>query len=236
MRLNTLPSHYFRPVGYRKDGRPIFPIAGGSEPPNQPPPPADPPNPPPANPPAGPVEAVDPETGETLGFPDKTPVEQMTDTQKANYWRNQTKVANKRVPKNLDQIQRDAQAWAEYQRTQKPPEQQAIDAAVEKARADALKEAAQESALALLRVTLQTRGKNAAEVDEIVDPLNPAKFLTQDGKLDTARVTAFVDKLAPVRSGGGQHIGQGRFDQIPQSRAEAGRIEAQRRFAKQQKP
>jgi hypothetical protein len=236
VRLKTLPSRYFRPVGFRKDGRPIFPIAGGSEPPNQPP--ADPPTDPPADPPKDqkPVEATD-EHGVGLGFPKETPVDKMTDAEAKMYWRNQAKVANKRVPANLDQMQRDAQAWAEYQKTQKPPEQQQIEAAAEQARAEGRREAAKDSAEALLRVTLQQRGKDVTEVDAIVDPIDFTRFLSQDGKLDTDRVTAFVDKLAPAQStGGGNGIGQGRFDRHETSRAEAGRTEAQRRGFKPAEP
>jgi hypothetical protein len=154
----------------------------------------------------------------------------MNADQKANYWRNQAKVANKRVPKNLDQLQQDAQAWAEYQRTQKPPEQQAIEQTRTETEARVRREVAEDAALSLLRVTLTQRGKNAAEVDEIVDPLNPAKFLTQDGKMDTDRVVAFADKLVPSQSGGGGNgYGQGRFDRTQTSRAAAGKAESERR-------
>lgn len=50
------------PVGYRKDGRPIFPIRGGSEPPNQPSPNSPPPGGPPAPAPADPPPANPPRT------------------------------------------------------------------------------------------------------------------------------------------------------------------------------
>ena len=231
MNLNTLPSRFFHPVGFRKDGRPIFPIAGGSEPPNQQTGQNDQQTDPPQN--QGPVEAVD-EQGNKLGFPEKTPVEQMNADQKAAYWRNEAKKANKRVPGNLDQLQRDAQAWAEHQRSLLPEEQRKAAEREEQirneTRAATLREANQQSALALLRVTLQTRGKNPAEVEEIVDPLNPAKFLNDQGELDTGKVLALADKLAPSRSGGGGNgMGQGRYDSPPQSRAEAGHKEAERR-------
>jgi hypothetical protein len=154
----------------------------------------------------------------------------MNADQKANYWRNQTKIANKRVPSNLTQLQQDAAAWAEYQRTQKPPEQQAIETARQEAAAAARKEVAEDAALSLLRVTLTQRGKEVAEIDEIVDRLNPAKFLTTDGKMDTVAVTAFADKLVPSQSGGGGNgYGQGRFDRTQTSRAAAGKAESERR-------
>jgi hypothetical protein len=79
MARNTLARHASGTIlGYRKSGKPIFPIAGGSEPP-VPTPPAPPvPTPPaPPNDPAPGEEAVN-DKGEKLGFPAKTPVEQMS--------------------------------------------------------------------------------------------------------------------------------------------------------------
>jgi hypothetical protein len=51
-RIHPLTGRALRPVGYRKNGRAIFPVLGGSEPPNQ-----SPANPP--NPPASPAEKPD---------------------------------------------------------------------------------------------------------------------------------------------------------------------------------
>jgi hypothetical protein len=52
-RLHPVTGRALAPVGYRRSGRPIFPILGGSEPPNQPPGNQPPPSAPPAGPPAG---------------------------------------------------------------------------------------------------------------------------------------------------------------------------------------
>lgn len=61
-RLHPLTGAKLRPVGYRRDGRPIWPILGGSEPPNQPPaPPAPAPPAPPAPAPAPPAPPAAPE-------------------------------------------------------------------------------------------------------------------------------------------------------------------------------
>lgn len=209
-------------LGWRKNGMPIFPIAGGSEPPV---PPVEPPAPP-----AGPVEAKD-ENGVALGFPDATKVEDMTPVEQAAYWRNQSKVQQRRVPANLTQLEQDAAAWAEYQRTQQTPADQALAAARTEAATAARKEAAQDSALALLRISLHNRGKTDAEIDELVEFVSPDRFLTSDSKLDTAKVTTYVDKLvpAPVRGADGRPIGQGRYEQVPSDRTAAGKTEAERR-------
>lgn len=222
-------------LGWRKNGMPIFPIAGGSEPhgdqtggtndqqqtggTNDQQQQA-----------AGPAEAKD-ENGVALGFPEATKVEDMTPVQQAAYWRNQSKVQQRRVPANLTQLEQDAAAWAEYQRTQQTPADQALAAARTEAATAARKEAAQESALALLRISLHNRGKTDAEIDELVEFVSPDRFLTSDSKLDTAKVTTYVDKLvpAPVRGADGRPIGQGRYEQVPSDRTAAGKTEAERR-------
>jgi hypothetical protein len=67
---------FLTPIGVRKDGRPIYPILGGSEPPT---PPALPAPAPPSAPPA-----PDPSD---KGFPDGTPLERMTVEQREAYWK-----------------------------------------------------------------------------------------------------------------------------------------------------
>ena len=196
-------------------------------------PPAGGGNPPAGDPPAAKPEAKD-EAGVGLGFPSETKVDDMNADQKAAYWRNEAKKANKRVPSNLEQMQRDAQAWAEHQRAQLPEEQRKAAEREEQirrdARAEAIREANRDNALALLRVTLTTRGKNAAEVDDIVDPLSAEKFLDAEGKVDAGKVTAYADKIAPSRSGGGGGTpGQGHHDGAPTDKFAEGRAEAARR-------
>jgi hypothetical protein len=62
LRLHPLTGARIVPVGYRRDGRPIWPILGGSEPPNQPPAPAPPaPVPPAPSPPAPPAAPEKPD-------------------------------------------------------------------------------------------------------------------------------------------------------------------------------
>lgn len=189
---------------------------------------------PPPNSSTGPVEATD-ETGAALGFPKDTPVDQMTDAQKAAYWRNQTKTMQKRVPSNLTELQEAKRKWDEYQQSQQTPADQEIERVRKETEERVRREAAEDSVTALMRVTLSSRGKDAAEVDELVEPVNAAKFLTQDGKVDTARVTAFVDKIAPAgQAGGGNGYGQGRgFGQSPASKRELGEAEARKRFGGQ---
>lgn len=220
-------------VGYRKNGKPIFPIAGGSEPPTPPVPPT-PPTPP--TPPAPPTPPNDPspgeeavnDKGEKLGFPAKTPVEQMNDKQAAAYWRNQSKVqqhiAEQR--KDYDQIKADADAYRAYKAEQQTP----ADKALAEAELKGKKAAAGDAAMASLRVILQTRGKDEKEVSDLLEFVSSERFLTTDGLVDHQKVTTYADKLAPAGSQqGGGGYGQGRFEQTNQSRSAAGVAEAERR-------
>lgn len=192
----------------------------------------DPPADPPADPPKPPakVEATDDE-GNKLGFPKDTPTADMTDAERAAYWRTESKKHQKALPKNLADLQRDAQAWQDYQRTQKTPEQQQTEQQQRDSEARIKREAAEDAAKTLLEAILSERGKKTEEVDDLLDTLNLSKLLTDDGKLDRTKVRTLADKLAPTRSGGG--YGQGRYEQAPQDKAEAGRAEAKRRSGAQ---
>lgn len=239
MDLRTLPRHlpkrFFSPVGFRKDGRPIMPIAGGSEPSNQ----------------GGqqdnsgqgdqqgqqdgqqkqePEEARD-EHGAGLGFPKDTRTEDMTDAQKVNYWRNQSKVQQRQ----REQAERDLQAEKQRNTQQNQNgnngdgsgtvrEQQADDSAIRAS-------AAQDAAMATIRTTLALRGMKADDIDDTVDLLSPAKFVTADHKVDSAKVTAFVEKTAGRGTGGGSSdFGAGRREEQGRNKAEAGRQFAEKRF------
>jgi hypothetical protein len=234
MARNTLARHAPGTIlGYRKSGKPIFPIAGGSEPPTPPVPPTPPaPTPPtPPNDPAPGEEAVN-DKGEKLGFPAKTPVEQMSDKQAAAYWRNQSKVqqhlADQR--KDYDDVKAAADKWRAHETEQQTP----ADKALAEAELKGKKAAAGDAAMASLRVILQTRGKDEKEVSDLLEFVSSERFLTADGLVDHQKVMTYADKLTPSGSqnGGSGGYGQGRFEQTTQSRSAAGVAEAERRFGK----
>ena len=190
----------------------------------------DPPkeDPPKTDPPAGKTEATDDE-GTKLGFPKDTPVDDMTDAEARRYWRYEAKKQQKKVPKNLEDLQRDAQAWQEHQRKQKTPEQIAAEEQNQSQAERIKREASEDAAKTLLEAILSERGKKTEEDDDLLDTLNFSKLLTDDGKMDRTKVRAIADKLVPTGSGGGGGYGQGRYEQTPQDKAEAGRAEAKRR-------
>lgn len=179
---------------------------------------------------AAPVEATD-EHGVGLGFPKDTPTDKMTAEQQAAYWRNQSKIQQKKVPPNLAELQEAAQKWAEYQRTQQSPADQQLQQVRDETAARVREEVGKESALALLRVSLHNRGKNQGEIDELIQYVDPSKFLTPEKGLDVGKATSYLDKVAPVgTTSTSTTYGQGRgFDQTHPDRFAAGKAEAERR-------
>lgn len=235
MSRSTLPKLPI--LGYRKDGRPIFPIMGGSEPltaeqqaaqaaqvaaaaqaaaaaaQNQ-----------------GPVEATD-EHGVGLGFPKDTKVEDMKDAEKANYWRNQSKKMQKQIPSNLTELQQQAQQWQEYQQKQQTPAEQQLQQVRDQTAAQVREETNKEAVVALLRTSLHTAGKNTEEIDDLIGYVDPSKFLDAEKKLDAAKVSSYLAKIVPTGSAGGSGglPGQGRYQQTAAEKAAAGKAEAERR-------
>lgn len=75
-------------------------------------------------------------------------------------------------------------------------QEKAVAEAVAKARSETLLEVGGQLAAAQIRVA--AAGRLADEqVDTLLDTVNLAKFLTDDGTVDVARVQAFVDGIAP---------------------------------------
>lgn len=200
-------------------------MAEGDDPPKSDPPAGDPPK---SDPPAG-ADAVD-EQGNALGFPAKTPIAEMTDKQQSAYWRNESKkqqrIAESRA--DYDQNKADAEAYRAHKAEQQTPSEKAIN----DAKLEAKKEVAGDAAVQSLRAILSSRGKDDAELNDLLEFVSADRFVTTDGKVDHQKVTTYADKLAPTGSqgGGGGGFGQGRYDQPNVSRSAAGKAEAEKRF------
>lgn len=142
------------------------------------------------------------------GFPEGTPLEQMTVEQQRNYWkhyaRHHEQRANQRA--DYDQQKADAEKWREAQRSQMTPDQRAIEEAREAGRAEAAAAAATDQVQNLLRVALGGRGVTGEALDELVAAANPSAFIT-DGKVVADKVTSYAARIAPAtgQTGGGQN-------------------------------
>lgn len=175
---------------------------------------------------SGKPNAKDPETGEDLGFPADTPTKDMTPEQVGAYWRNQSKVQQKKnadLERQLAQRQNDSQNQQQNQQQQSTVDEKKI-------REDAQADAAEVS----LRGILATKGKKKDEIDGLLGFVNFKRFLNEQGRVNAEAVLAYADQIVPAGSGGGGGFGQGRHENAQQDKAAAGKAEAERRFGNTQ--
>jgi len=217
MHLNTLARHprtgqAITPLGYRRNGKPIWPILGGSEPPTPPTPPTPtPPTPapsPPAPAPAPNGNATDAQ-GNDLGFPANTAVAEMTDGQAAAYWRNQSKVQQSRVPADLAELQRKATEYDQLQAAQRTDAEKAADEARDAGRTEGRTQIAQEAATEFLRAQLSA-GRTEEQVTTLMRGVTAAGFVGQDAKVDYSGIRAFAATLGGPAGAGDPDLGNGR--------------------------
>lgn len=182
--LPTHPHSGLTAIGLLRDGRPVWPVLGGSE---QPPadPPQDPPQDPPVEPPADP-------------------------SAEAEKWKALAR-------KHEDRAKANATAAAELERlrrSQMSDQEKAVDAAKVQARAEVLREVGGSLVAAEVRATAAGR-LSPEQIDALVDGIDATRFVDADGKVDTAKVSTFVDGLAGKPGTGGTNgktpdMGQGR--------------------------
>lgn len=184
------------PIGYRPDGRAIWPIMGGSESPE-------------------PETSAEPssEPQPATGFPANTPLEQMNAEQREAYWKYQAQNWEGRAKGNFSQLQqlgiRSADDLAEIKRKveQHDALEQELMSDKDKAVAQAAKDAEAKAATAFIPQIVSARLDAAAarkgiSEESLAAALNfvdHAKFLNDAGEVDTAKVNAFVDGIAPAK-------------------------------------
>lgn len=186
------------PIGYRDNGRPIWPIFGASEPPPAPPAPPAPAPPAPPTPPAPPAPPAD------TGFPANTPLEQMTGEQQTAYWKHHARRHEDRVkalgnltPEQLAEIRTKADAHDALQLELGTEAEK--QAAAAKAAATAEADARYRPLLVQAKFEALAAGRIEPEkLATILEPLDLSKFLATDGTPDTDKVKAYVDGIAPA--------------------------------------
>lgn len=186
-------------LGYRRNGSPIYTIAGGSTPPAVPPTPAPPAVPPPApvvNPPAPPAPPA----------PAVPPVPEPID------WKAESRKHEARAKANADA----AAELATLKASQMSDQEKALEAARTEGRTSAAADYGQKLAAAEFRAAAATAGVVLGEAAALI---NTAQFVGADGNVDSAAITAAVGHLktlAPPTAGrsGGDHSagGEGPLD------------------------
>lgn len=193
-------------------GRPVWPVMGGSGDPVDPPKPADPaPEPKPADPAPEPPKPAD------KGFPENTPVADMTAGQQAAYWRHQARKHEDRAKaaptaEELAELRAAAKERDELKHAQMTDTEKAIEAAKAEGRQAAAAEFGER--LVAAEFTAAAAGR-PVDLDTLLSGLDRSRFL-KDGEPDRDAITAFVDALAPAAPAGGAPQGQQRGPDLEQ--------------------
>lgn len=196
------------------------------------PPPTDPQTPPPAGGTEPPADK---------GFPENTSVSEMTPEQRAAYDQHKREQNRLRAQewkaatdgRTAAQVKADLDELAALRQEKLTPSEKAIEAARAEGRREALEQANRTAVTALIDGALRGRGKTPEQIAKLTTHISPDSFV-KDGAPDTAAILALADDIAgPVTGGGrGPNHGQGPREQTGQSRADAGKAEAQKRFSK----
>lgn len=146
------------------------------------------------------------------GFPDKTPVKDMEPEQQAAYWQHKARKHEDRVKSFADydtiKAERDA-LKAKHQTADEKALEDATTAAADSARAD------ERGKYVGRLVNAEFRAANRGRLEDekltaVLDGIEPTKFLTSEGEVDTDKVQQFVDGIAPADGKKWPDTGQGR--------------------------
>ena len=133
------------------------------------------------------------------GYPKDTPIAEMSDKEQAAYWKYHARQheAKAKSREDYDQQKADAEKWRQAQDEKKTPDQKAIDAAKEEARAEERRKIAPR----LVAAEFKARSKGVDEelLEAFLEDIDHTKYLTADGDVDTEKVKARAEKLAPKK-------------------------------------
>lgn len=140
---------------------------------------------------------------ESRGFPAGTPLSAMTPEQQVSYWKHQSRVHEGRVkalgvtPDELKELRRRAAQHDALEQELMSDK----DKEIARARETAYSEARAGLIPALVSAEFRAAAGNRvdpARLATILEPLDLSKFLDSSGGVDTVKVAAFVDGVAPV--------------------------------------
>lgn len=184
--LPALPFHPvtgFQALGFTKHGHAIWPVMGGSEEPQP--------------------EPEIPEGEPDRGFPDRTPVAEMTIEQRAAYYQhhnrqadNKLKAFNGVTPQDVAAMQTRIQ---ELENEKLSESQRAAQEAANQAAADARSAAEAEWKPKLLTAQLKSAAgtviKDSEQLTAFMSITDPSKFTGEDGQIDEERVRGYLEPI-----------------------------------------
>jgi hypothetical protein len=201
--MAAVPAHFLVPqlLGYRKNGAPIYTIAGAEDG-GQPVATAEPATTPPATATVTPTAPAPTDPG----FPPNTPLEQMNGDQREAYWRFQArkhegrvKALNGLTPEQLADLQDKATKHDALERELMSDKDKAIAEAKDNTAADVAAQFVPRLVNAELKAAAALKGVPAESLSTALEYVDAAKFLDAKGEdVDTDKVAAFVESIAPA--------------------------------------
>jgi hypothetical protein len=130
------------------------------------------------------------------GYPENTPLAEMTIEQQLAYWKHHARQHEARW-KSMSDYEQIKAKLAEIEAANMTEQQKAVAEAEKRGRQAALEEAGSKLVEQFFRAVLTNR-KTEDEIQAIVGPLDKSSFLTADGlSVDTDKVVAFANVVAP---------------------------------------
>lgn len=161
------------------------------------------------------------------GYPDNTPVADMPADQQAAYWRYHARKheTTAKARGDYDDLKAKADELEKLKREQMQPDEKALAEARDQAAKDAETKIRSEYAAKL--VDAEIKAASAGRMDDtqrevLLDGLDRTRFLTEAGDVDTDKVTAYVNAIAPAGEKRATDLGQGRRDGKPAGGVSAG--------------
>lgn len=147
------------------------------------------------------------------GYPEGTPVAEMTAVEQAAYWKYQSRKHESRVQSMGDyaDLKKKAAAFDKSRAEAQTEQEKAVQDAHEQGRQAALSEANEGAARAILTATLRARGKEDDDIAAALRPIAMSAFVT-DGAVDHEALLAYADRLGgPIKQDPNPpDMGQGR--------------------------
>lgn len=129
---------------------------------------------------------------------------------------------------DYDQVKQRAEQWDKFVEESKPEQEKALNAARQEAEQAAYAKARGEFGGKLVQAHLTAAAAGRlpeGAVTALVAGVDTSRFLTEAGDVDTAKVTQFIDGIAPAGASGARvpgGFGQGPRDGAPKAGLEAG--------------
>lgn len=140
---------------------------------------------------------------EDKGFPDDTPLAEMTSEQREAYWKDKARKHERRATEraDYDDLKAKAARLDELERANESAVDKAVREAREKAEADTRTAVRQETVQAMARMALRAKGVKDEEIASFVTETNLSAFVSDDGQVDDERLMARVDRYAGTAGG-----------------------------------